>query len=445
MERGGGGAHRSVGALGDDGTVGPALPRLTAEQTAERLGVKLETLYAYVARGRLDRIRTTDGSTFDPLDVERFAADRRRRPVAGPHRHSDGRPLMVVDTSFALIEDGELFYRGRNVGTLVGERFETVAHWALTGEWDAGARFPAAAGLTAARRVGDALPDSATTRDRQQVAVTALAAADPLRYSLDRATVVGAAEGLVAGMVDALPARGALDPGPASVDPGPASIDPALAAASPALAARLWAAMTDAPPTSLAALNAALVLLLDHDLAVSTLAARAAASARANPYAVVTAGLGALDSPLHGNASRAAHRMLARVVAGEPAERVVADTVVAGRGPVPGFGHVLYPQGDPRARILLGMLGDTSTTAGATAATDAAAAVEQVAAIVHRRTGLRPNIDLAIAALAIASGMPDDAGEVVFATARAIGWVVHALDEYEQPPLRLRPVGRYVG
>ncbi|WP_085368066.1 citrate synthase [Leifsonia sp. NCR5] len=421
------GVREGGGALGDDGTLGPALPRLTAEQTAERLGVKLETLYAYVARGRLDRIRTPDGSTFDALDVERFAADRRRRPVAGPHGHSDGRPLMVVDTSFALIEDGELFYRGRNVGTLVGERFETVAHWALTGEWDAGARFPAAAGLTSARRVGDALPDSATTRDRQQVAVTALAAADPLRYSLDRATVVGAAEGLVAGMVDALPARGALDPAAAS------------------LAARLWAAMTDVPPTSLAALNAALVLLLDHDLAVSTLAARAAASARANPYAVVTAGLGALDSPLHGNASRAAHRMLARVVAGEPAERVVADTVVAGRGPVPGFGHVLYPQGDPRARILLGMLGDTSAAANATAAADASAAVDDVAAIVHRRTGLRPNIDLAIAALAIASGMADDAGEVVFATARAIGWVVHALDEYEQPPLRLRPVGRYVG
>lgn len=407
----------SGGAPGADGALDPALPRLTAEQTAERLGVKLETLYAYVARGRLDRVRTPEGSTFDPLEVERFAADRRRRPVSGPHGHSDGRPLMVVDTSFALIEDGELLYRGRNVGTLVGERFETVAHWALTGDWDADSRFPAAAGLAIARQVGDALPDAATTRDRQQVAVTALAAADPLRYSLDRATVVGAAEGLVAGMVDALPARGALDP-----------------AAAP-LAARLWAAMTDAPPTSLAALNAALVLLLDHDLAVSTLAARSAASARANPYAVVTAGLGALDSPLHGNASRAAHRMLARVVAGEPGERVVADTVVAGRGPVPGFGHVLYPQGDPRARILLGMLGETP----------AAAAVDRVAALVHRRTGLRPNIDLAIAALAIASGMADDAGEVVFATARAIGWIVHALDEYEQPPLRLRPVGRYVG
>ena len=107
-----------------------ALPRLTAEQTAERLGVKLETLYAYVARGRLTRERTADGSTFDPLEVERFAATRRRRAPTGPG-HSEGRPLMVIETRFALIEDGELSYRGRPVAELAHEPFETVAHWAL--------------------------------------------------------------------------------------------------------------------------------------------------------------------------------------------------------------------------------------------------------------------------------------------------------------------------
>jgi citrate synthase len=41
--------------------------------------------------------------------------------------------------------------------------------------------------------------------------------------------------------------------------------------------------------------------------------------------------------------------------------------------------------------------------------------------------------------------MPDDAGEVVFATGRTVGWIVHALDEYREQPLRLRPVGRYTG
>ncbi|MGH1551129.1 citrate synthase [Leifsonia poae] len=397
-----------------------ALPRLTAEQTAERLGVKLETLYAYVARGRLQRQRTVDGSTFDPLDVERFAASRRRRPATPGH--SEGRPLMVIETRFALIEDGELFYRGRPVSELAAEPFETVARWALTGRWDAAARFSPGAGLEAARAASAALPASAGDRDRQLVAVAALAAADPLRASLDPDIVASAAERLVAGMVEVLPERGA--------GPGGDSI-----------ADRLHRRLVEAEPiaSDTALLDAALVLLLDHDIAISTLAARAAASARATPYGVVVAGLGALDSPLHGNASRAAHRLLARVVTGEEAARAVADTVLTAHGPVPGFGQPLYPEGDPRARILLGRLAADPRHARV------ADAVDAVTAVMRDRTGAHPNVDLALGALTVACGMRDDAGEVLFATARTVGWLVHALDEYAQPPLRLRPVGRYVG
>ncbi|MFF1634823.1 citrate synthase [Leifsonia sp. NPDC058248] len=408
------------------------LPRLTAEQTAERLGVKLETLYAYVARGRLERTRTPGGSSFDPLEVERFAATRRQRSAAAPapdRGHSDGRPLMVIETRFAHIEDGELFYRGRDAAELAATtRFEAVAHWSLTGRWGETAEFAAdAAAVAQARTVADALPSAATNRDRQQVAVTALAAADPLRYALDPDTVVTAAEALVAGMVDVLPEL---------------RVDAATGDdTSRPIAERLWSRLTTRPatPAGLHALNAALVLLIDHDIAISTLAARAAASARANAYAVVTAGLGALDSPLHGNASRAAHRMLARVTAGEHPERVIADTMVSAGGPVPGFGQVLYRGVDPRARLLLGMLRDDPGAAGVVEA------VDRVAGLIRSRTGARPNVDLALAALALASGMPDDAGEVVFATARTVGWIVHALDEYRQQPLRLRPVGRFVG
>ncbi|WP_431218274.1 citrate/2-methylcitrate synthase [Leifsonia xyli] len=399
-----------------------ALPRLTAEQTAERLGVKLETLYAYVARGRLGRQRSADGSTFDPLEVERFAAARRRRPAAGGAGHSDGRPLMVIETRFALIEDGELSYRGRPVASLSGEPFETVARWALTGEWDAAAVFAMGAGLDAARAAADALPAAAGDRDRQLVAVAAFAAADPLRAALDPELVAGAAERIVAGMVEVLPSRSEVAGG--------------------SLAARLFARLAPAAAASdadLALLNAALVLLLDHDIAVSTLAARAAASARATPYGVVVAGLGALDSPLHGNASRAAHQLLERVVAGTDPARAVADAVVATHGPVPGFGQPLYPEGDPRARILLGMLAADPRNAAVSQAVDA------VTGVLADRTGAHPNVDLALGALTLAAGMRDDAGEVVFATARTVGWLVHALDEYAQPPLRLRPVGRYVG
>jgi citrate synthase len=453
------------------------LPALTAEQTAERLGVKLETLYAYVARGRLERTRTTAGSMFDPFDVERFAAARRQRSTAAPSEargHSDGRPLMVIETGFAHIEDGELFYRERDaVGLATSASFETVARWALTGEWDAGARFTAdAPAVEQARRVAAAMPAAATHRDRQQVAVTALAAADPLRYSLEPGTVVSATEALVAGMVEVLPLAGGGRGGDGRGGDGRGEDGrgedgrggdrrgedgrgegrsgesgrgeggngrAGVAAGAASIAERLWRRLTAHPDTAegVRVLDAALVLLIDHDIAISTLAARAAASARANPYAVVTAGLGALDSPLHGNASRAAHRMLGRIVAGEHPERVIADTMVSGRGSVPGFGQVLYRGADPRAVGLLGML---------RAHPEAAAVVEtvdRVAATVGSRTGTHPNVDLALAAVALADGMPDDAGEVIFATARTVGWIVHALDEYGRRPLRLRPVGRY--
>jgi citrate synthase len=398
-----------------------ALPRLTAEQAAERLGVKLETLYAYVARGRLGRERTAAGSSFDPLEVERFAAARRRRAVSAGH--SEGRPLMVIETRFALIEDGELSYRGRPVADLAHEPFETVARWALSGAWDASARFTPGAGLPEAQAAASALPAAAGDRDRQLVAVAALAAADPLRASLDPAVVATAGERLVAGMVEVLPPRDA------------------EGASDGTLAARLFRRLSAASPTEadVAVLNAALVLLLDHDIPVSTLAARAAASARATPYGVVVAGLGALDSPLHGNASRAAHLLLRRVLDGVDASRAVADAVVGTHGPVPGFGQPLYPDGDPRARILLGMLSADPRHARV------AAAVDAVTAVLRDRTGAHPNVDLALGAATLALGMRDDAGEVVFATARSVGWIVHALDEYAQRPLRLRPVGRYVG
>lgn len=402
-----------------------ALPRLTAEQTAERLGVKLETLYAYVARGRLARERTADGSTFDPLEVERFAATRRRRPPVGP-AHSDGRPLMVIETRFALIEDGELFYRGRPVAELAREPFETVAHWALTGAWVEAFRFTPGIGVETARAAASVLPACAGDRDRQLVAVTALAASDPLRTSLDPAVVATAAERIAAGMVEVLPPRAAGE---------------TLTHTPPPLADRLASRLSPLPLSAAdrALVNASLVLLLDHDIAVSTLAARAAASARATPYGVVVAGLGALDSPLHGNASRAAHRLLARVVEGDDPARAVADAVLTTQGPVPGFGQPLYPHGDPRARVLLGMLAAEPRHARVSDG------VADVAAVLADRTGALPNVDLALGALTLATGMGDDAGEVLFATARTVGWMVHALDEYRERPLRLRPVGRYVG
>jgi citrate synthase len=168
------------------------------------------------------------------------------------------------------------------------------------------------------------------------------------------------------------------------------------------------------------------------------MAARVAASARASGYAVVTAALGAFDSPLHGNTGQAAAELLRMVVAGTPPERAIAAQLRSrGRG-VPGFGHALYLGTDPRARTLLPLI------AALPGAEPVTAAVEALSLVVEP-SGLHPNLDLALAALAVATGMAPDAPGLVFATGRLAGWISHAATEYGAEPMRLRPRGRYVG
>lgn len=413
------------------GSTPSELPRLTAAQAAARLGIKQATLYAYVSRGLLGRERTTAGSSFDPLEVEGFARARRRDQAAGPTAprpplsgDASGSPLMVLDTDIADIAGDELSYRGRPVVELCERPLGEVATWLWSAPDDvaeSGAALLDAPTVSTARALVGALPSEASLLDRIQAAVTGFAAADPLRYdaSADGLRRTGAL--LLAGI--------------------PRALSPAAAPCSASTAELLWPALSTQPPSAagIRALNAALVLLIDHDLAVSTLAARVAASARASGYAVVTAALGAFDSPLHGNASRAAAAMLAAVVAGE-APAGALGTAIRDGGTLPGFGQSMYEGTDARASALLPLI------AGLDGAAPVIAAVEAVAVEVRRRAGrLFPNVDLALAALGLAAGMRPDAGAAVFAVGRLVGWVAHALDEYEQRPLRLRPRGRYVG
>jgi citrate synthase len=412
--------------------------RLTAAQTAARLGVRTETLYAYVSRGLISRERGAHGSTFDVLEVERFARSRRRSPtlprgVARP-AGSDGSPLGVIDTDITLIEDGELWFRGIPAEELVASSpeasggFDSVVRWLF--ERTAWPRTDAlaltsSAAVSAAIPVLDALPVEAPAFSRLLTTLAVLAAVDPERFDLRPDAVGRVTTRLIAGLVDALPTVG-LDPG-----------------RDVPVAERLWARLTRLPADEerVGVLDAALILLIDHDMAVSTLSARAAASARAHPYAVVTAGLGALDSALHGAMSASVHGMLREVQEGaDPAAAVAAATRRSGAG-IPGFGQPLYPDGDPRASVLhsrMASMGDRNADAALRIA-------DAVVAVVRERTGLHPTIDLMLAVMSLAWDMPPEAGEIVFAVARSAGWCAHALDEYRRAPLRLRPIGRYTG
>ncbi|MFD5734229.1 citrate/2-methylcitrate synthase [Streptomyces sioyaensis] len=394
--------------------------RLSTRETAERLGVKPETVYAYVSRGQLTSRREpgSRGSTFDAKEVDALARRAGRREPSAPGSE------LAIRTGITLIDRNHCYFRGVDTSELAAHySYEEVAEWLWTGELRPGVRFTAPRdALSAAHRAVQALPAHSGPMDRLRVGVIAAAAADPLRFDLSEDTVVDIARSLIPTLVDALPSHSRKPP------------------AADSLAARLWSRLASEPADTeaLRVLDAALVLLIDHDLAASTLAVRVAASARAHPYAIVSAGFGALDGVLHGAASGLAHRMLVEVLDRGSAAAVVADHLRAGRR-VPGLGHPLYPGEDPRARTLFRLLEDVPQ------ARTALQAAREVITTTARHTELHANVDLALAVLSVSTGMPAEAGETVFAIARTAGWIAHALEEYAEHPLRMRPSGQYHG
>lgn len=387
---------------------------LTTAEAAHRLDVKPETIYAYASRGLLTSVRdgARRGSLFAEAEVDRLAERARegRRPSGAVER---------IRTELTLLADDELYYRGHRVSDLAGSwPVESVAGLLWRGELTAAsAPFAAPPALVAtARAAAAALPAGTRLTDHLRVAVAAAGAADPLRFDLAPAAVRRRAEALLALLVDALP-RGGPEP------------------ADGTLAARLWPALAERPPApaDLELLDALLVLLADHDLAVSTVAARVAASARAHPYAVVAAGLGAIDGHHHGTASSLAHAFLAAALPDPVA--ALAERLRTGAAP-PGFGHRVYRERDPRAAAVFALLRRRYPDAPVLGTVDA---------LVTHATGTFPNVDLALAAAGHAAGLRPDAGEAVFALARTVGWLAHALEEYQEPPLRFRPAGVYTG
>ncbi|MFI7064738.1 citrate/2-methylcitrate synthase [Kribbella sp. NPDC050124] len=381
---------------------------LTTAEVARRLKVKPETIYAYVSRGLLTSVRARGrrGSLFAAADVERLAS----KSV----EHSG--VVEQIETELTLLKDDELYYCGHSVRELAtSQSAESVAHLLWTGELTDRQPFPVSRdSVLLARSAMNVLPDSARLTDRLRVAVAALGAADPMRFDLTPRSVILAAENLMGVLTAALP--------------GPV-------VAERSLGRRLWPKLAQRTPHPEAreavgpeVLEAALILLADHGLAVSTVAARVAASARANLYAVVSAGLGALDGQYHGAAPTLAFEFL------EKAQRdplqALSDQLRSGE-PVPGFGHRIYQNRDPRAEVLLTLLGDHPI-------------VETIQVLSARLTAF-PNSDLAIAAMMHAFEFRADAGDAVFALARIVGWTAHALEEYAAPALRFRALGIYTG
>jgi citrate synthase len=408
---------------------------LTAAEAARVLGVKVETLYAYASRGLL---RSTPGPKgpgrrYLRSDVERLKARSDARAGHGPVAAGAlrwGEPVLT--TSISAIRDGSPTYRGHSAIELAtrGVPFEATAELLWTGVLHEGTRAWTVERLPAALRIvrGSFSRDSVPI-EAMLAAVPRLGLADVDRFGASPEAEWARARRIVRVLAAATGAW--LDDGA-----------PARAVREETVAGSLAVALGLSQAMARDAIDRTLSLVADHELNASTFAARVVASTGADLYACIAGALAALSGPLHGGASDRVEALVEEVRSPEHAREVLQAR--AGRGDdLPGFGHRLYPGGDPRVPPLLAVARKVGERARK-ADRDRLAVVFAIAAAVERAGREAPNLDFGLVALARSLGMRRGSAAAIFAIGRIAGWVAHAIEQREAGYI-LRPRAEYVG
>ncbi|ODP32032.1 citrate synthase family protein [Pandoraea sp. ISTKB] len=390
----------------------------TAAQAAERLGVSLQTLYAYVSRGLLhaEPGKTHRERRYRAADVERLAAQRTRgrKPKEVAKAALDwGMP--VLESAITLIEDGRCYYRGRDA-LAMAETASVEATAAWLWQCDETSAFAVDAGDSVRQMARDwpvmlleryrdtraevaLLPTFTVVSDD---AATAIWQRDPLRVAQGSAALLRAMTACLLGTL-----------------PSSAPIHEQCADA--------WG-VKDAEGADL--IRMALVLCADHELNASSFTARCVASTGASLRAAIIAGLSALTGGRHGGTTARNEAMWAEVGETDVANRM-RDRLARGEK-LPGFGHHLYPAGDVRASAMLARVLPAHPT------------WQTMIDAADTLVGQRPSLDFALVALRRHLGLPLGAAFGLFALGRTIGWIAHAREQRESTQL-IRPRAAYVG
>src|SRR3712207_6601486 len=391
---------------------------LTARRAAEEVGVSLATLYAYVRRGMI-RSEAAGGTgrrrRYRAEDVRRLKERRERR--RNPDRAVEGAlhwGTPVMESAITLITDDGLHYRGQDVVTLASRSsIEEVAALIWTGDTSRSAELFSPDPPRLSPRIRAALGSGLPPIEAFQVLLSLASGDDPAAYDLRSAAVARTGARIVRLMASAAGGR------------------------ARGIAETLGLGWSPHDPGARALLDSALVLCADHELPVSTFVARCVASSEATPYAVVVAGLSAVGGVKHGGHLELVEAFLREVEAVEDARKVMAGRLRRGEQ-IPGFGHSLYPGGDPRGAELLRL------TSAAYPDSPAVELCRAVADEVLELIGERPTVDFALVTLARALGLPPGGAVALFALGRTVGWIGHAIEQYEGGSL-IRPRARYVG
>ena len=202
----------------------------------------------------------------------------------------------------------------------------------------------------------------------------------------------------------------------------------------------------NANPALVKAIDVLFILHADHEQNCSTTAMRTAGSAHADPYSSAAAAAASLYGPRHGGANEAVVRMLTEIGSMENVGDYV-KSVKAGHGRLQGFGHRVYKNYDPRARIIKRVAYEVFEVTGKNPLLDIALKLEEVALnddyFVSRR--LYPNVDFYSGIIYQAMGFPVDMFPVLFAIPRMSGWLAHWQELLDQDAKIARPRQRYIG
>ncbi len=392
---------------------------LTAAQAADALSITRETLYAYTSRGQL-RSEAVPGKSRERRyfreDVERLRdrKEARRDPARAAARglHWGG---PVLDSGVTLIHNGKVYYRGHDAIELAkSATLEEVASLLWEADEPRRNRLFNQPAVMSARQL-------ALIGRRANTSLTALQAALPVAGGADFA-----AGDLSANAVRRTGARiirmfTTLLVGHDSRKPVHLRLQASWAPKNGALAD---------------VIRTALVLCADHELNVSAFTARCAASAGASPYDVVSAAMATFKGHKHGGASERVLALFSETPTPRAARTAVATRLRRGER-LPGFGHPLYPSGDPRALLLLQLA----------EASGYGRRLRHVRNLLKAGSDLLsdfPNLDFGLAAVTRAYGLANDAPAVLFALGRTVGWIAHAIEEYASGRI-IRPRARYTG
>jgi len=392
---------------------------LTAKQAADALGVTLATLYAYISRGQLQS-EPVPGRPREHRyyreDIQRLRErkESRRDPAkAAAQGLHWGSP--VLSSSITLIQNGRLYYRGRDAVKLAERAtLEQAAELLWSAEGSEMRRLFEQPCTLSPRQLARLRACAKDPLVKLQTALPLAGAADPGSYDLRPAAVRQTGARIVRLLT--------------TIVAGPDSQAPVHLALQTA-----WAPRRSAVGE---AIRTALVLCADHELNVSAFTARCAASAGASPYDVVSAALATLKGYKHGGAAERVLALLAETNTLKSARALVTSQLRRGER-VPGFGHPLYPAGDPRAVVLLRLAEASGNEVEWRPIRNLWKAGSE---LLHEF----PNLDFGLAAVTRTCVLPREAPLLLFALGRTIGWMAHAIEEYASGQL-IRPRARYTG